>query len=104
MAQAEKQKVIRLYPDLQSVELMEELTQLLRDEKIDSMVILATKPYATEDEKEEKKGPGTIFRYWFARNGMGSLSVLGLVEYMKGLILKYIIDDIDLIRDEDYDG
>ncbi len=101
---AEKQKVVRLYPDQVSVEMMEELTELLRDEKIDSLVILATKPYETEDEKEEKKGPGTIFRYWFARNGMGSLSVLGLLEYMKAVILKYIIDDIDLIRDEDYDG
>lgn len=101
MEPKKKEKVVRLFPDLLSVEMMEDLTQLLRDEKIDSMVILATKPYETKEEKEEKGGPGTIFRYWFARNGMGSLNVLGLIAYMKAVILKYIIDDIDLIRGDD---
>jgi len=101
MAQPEaKPKVVRLYSDPPSVEVLEELTELLRDGKLDSLVIMGHKPY-DEAERKEKGTLGTIFRYWFAQDGMGSLNLLGLLDYARGLIRKYVIEGIDLVRDDE---
>jgi hypothetical protein len=97
----EDTKVVRLRPDPVSAEILEELADHVRNNRIESMVIMATKPYETEEERKKHGGPGTVYQYWYSEGQFGSVTMLGLVEYLKGIIKKYIIDGIDICRGEE---
>ncbi len=95
VAQKLSTKVIQLHNEKDSVAILKDIVQKLEDGKLDSMVLAGYMPHETIE------GKGTIFRYWFAQDSMACLNTLGLIDYMKDIIRKYMLDDIDLIRGDD---
>lgn len=96
----EKSKVIQLKNDLGSVRMLKELIEKLENNKLDALVLMAYEP--CEDEND-KTSMGKIFRYWFAQNGIGCLQCLGLLDYAKYMIRKFMFEDVDIASGE-YDN
>ena len=97
------EKVIRLRNDAESVQQLEHIIELLKQNKIDAMVLMAYEPQHDKQKQEEENSLGKIYRYWFAQNGIGCLNCLGLMDYSKYIIRKFMLEDIDIVRG-DYDN
>jgi len=94
-----KDNVIQLKGGSAGAETLRKLADLLEQDKITSLIVAANEPY-NEEKRKEFDSRGVIHRYWFSGGDMGCLELVGLCDYMKQLILIYMLDDVDLIRGE----
>ena len=86
-----KAEVIQLKNDYESVALLKTLIKKLENDEIDSMVIMA---YEQRDDVEG--GTGRIYRHWFSQNKIGCLQTLGLIDYAKYVVRKFMIEGVDI--------
>ncbi len=97
-------QIIQLTDGSEGALVLRKLADRLEKREIDSLVVMAYEPYTREKKKELHKNPdmeaGIIHRYWFCQGQLACLNLLGLIDYAKALIRKYLIDDIDLVRGE----
>lgn len=92
-----KNNVIQFTEPSVAAEVLRKLAVKLDNGQIEAVVIMANEPYPPE-ERENKESLGIIHRYWFSKGDIGCLGLLGLLDYSKELLLRYMFDDIDLIR------
>lgn len=79
------QKIIQLFKPKEPSNLQKALDEIKQAEpNINSIIII----YNTTNDKDES----FIHHYWYSRSQHSS-SVLGLVEYMKHIIIKYMLDN-----------
>lgn len=90
-------EVIKLHNDYESVYQLKELIKKLEADKLDACIIMAYEPYS-EEEKKKEKSMGKIYRYWFAQRTIGCIQCLGLIDYMKYIVRKFMFDDVDIVR------
>lgn len=95
-------QIIQLNGGSEGAAVLRKLADKLEESRIDSLVVMAYEPYTKEELSAKGKDPqfqaGIIHRYWFCQGQLASLNLLGLIDYAKCLVRKYLIDDIDLVR------